>query len=189
MSVDSPTVIETTPTDIVTISVSSGSSSSSSDAGVVAAEPSLQGGWAGRITRFTAVKRASSACRIAVWELPEFSLAEDSNAQYSHCKGVIDGLLTRGFIAGFKIGITYLPFERAEAYKLQGYKEFRVMAVHDDADRIKTLERRLIDAFRRYGPGGRLFSLYGHCLCHNRNPGGESGDHGLAPFCCYVALA
>ena len=184
MSVDSPTVIEAAPTDIDTISVSS-----SSDAGVVAAEPSsLQGGWAGRITRYSAVVRASTACSIVVWDLPAFSLADDSNAQYSHCKGVIDCLLTRGYIAGFKIGITYLPFDRGEAYKLEGYKELRVMAVHDDADRIKYLERRLVAAFRRYGPGGQFVSD-GHCLCRNRNPGGESGDHGLAPFCCYVALA
>ena len=188
MSVGSPTVIEAAPTEFGdAISISS---SNDGDAGVVAviAAPPLQGGWAGRITRFASVMRASNACSIVLWDLPAFSLADDSNAQYSHCKGVIDCLLTRGYIAGFKIGITYLPFDRGEAYKLEGYKELRVMAVHDDADRIKDLERRLVAAFRRYGPGGQFVSD-GHCLCRNRNPGGESGDHGLAPFCCYVASA
>ena len=187
MSVDSPTVIEAAPTEIETISISSSNGSDAGDVAVIA-NPPWYGGWVGRITRFAGVLEASSRCTIALWDLLAFSIADDADAQFAHCMDVMDYLLGRGYIAGFKIGITHLPFDRAEAYKLEGYYQFRVMSVHDDANRITALEQKVIAEFRRYGPGGQLVSLDGHVLCLNRNPGGESGDHGLAPFCCYVAL-
>ena len=105
---------------------------------------------------------------------------------HTHACSVIQSMLTVGYIKGFKIGITFVPIWRWQQYKAKKYKKMILVAVHENSDVIAMLERSLIAVFRKYCPRGILCNPWGHHLCENRNPGGESAHHGCSPFFCYV---
>ena len=105
---------------------------------------------------------------------------------HTHACAVIQSMLTAGYIKGFKIGITFVPIWRWHQYKAKHYKWMILVAVHDNSDVIAMLERSLIAIFRKYCPQGILRNPWGHHLCENRNPGGESAHHGCSPFFLYV---
>ena len=99
-------------------------------------------------------------------------------------------MIERGYLKGFKIGATHLPVQRWQRYEADvnhRWHEMVIVAVTESLDEIKRLEKSVISAFRRYDVRGICVNLVGgHHLCLNRQPGGESLNHGLSPFFLYV---
>ena len=149
--------------------------------------------WICRVARFGRVREETKDDSRIYWRLLDNVDSVDIfNDQLVFGKTVVDDRLSRGYVGRFKIGITFQPFQRwcraPGNYAALGYDEFTILAVHDNADFIKDLETWLLKTYRRYDCRGFLVPGGGHHLCSNRQPGGESGDHGIAPFCCYLAV-
>ena len=132
------------------------------------------------------------------WALhTDLTIADIRLAQTKHVNEFIADRLAMGFVHGFKVGITHRPFQRwsgpleCGGYAAFGFKEFHVLVVHDNATFIMKCEKDVLKSWRRYNERGYRLSYdgeSGHALCQNRLPGGESGSHGTAPFCLYVAI-
>ena len=148
--------------------------------------------WSRRASRFPAIWVATKKDTAIVWELSMPKFADDPLEQHSHSQCVIKAHLQRGYVRGFKIGLTMDPIYRfrnqAFGYCTQGYHTMVILSVHDDAQRIADLETSLLQVFRRYDRQGRCVNPDGHPLCRNRAPGGENAFGGIAPFFCYLAL-
>ena len=147
--------------------------------------------WKRTEPRFSSVYEATLRDDRISWDLSPSTVVDNVEKQLEHCTSVINAILAKGYVHGFKIGITYLVYERLIGsrigYAHHGYKGLVVMSVHWDADVISLIERRLLDIFRRYDRRGQYLGN-GHMLCKNRAPGGESASHGFAPHFCYVAV-
>ena len=148
--------------------------------------------WSRRASRFPAIWVATKKDTAIVWELSMPKFADDPLEQHSHSQCVIKAHLQRGYVRGFKIGLTMDPIYRfrnqAFGYCTQGYHTMVILSVHDDAQRIADLETSLLQVFRRYDRRGYCVNPAGHRLCRNRAPGGENAFGGIAPFFCYLAL-
>ena len=133
------------------------------------------------------IMESTSKVRNIVWDL-----CPGGHNPLSHIHKVVELMLQIHAVSTFIIGITYAPLKRWTderfGYKQRGFRELRVVAHHDDADVIAQLERQAIEKHRRYNPSGYLVNAAGHLLCGNRNPGGESASHGVAPHFLYVAV-
>ena len=109
-----------------------------------------------------------------------------SDDPHAHTCGIIKKMLAKGYLKSFKVAITHLPILRWRQHKESKYREMQITAIHDDSSVIAAVETSVIGVFRRYDSRGYLVNAMGHPLCDNRNPGGESAHHGVAPFTCYV---
>ena len=112
--------------------------------------------------------------------------------QVEHCHHVISALLVVGYIEKFKVGISHEPVRRyrdpSYGYAKDGYHALIILVVSDMPDFVMTVERALIRVYRRYDRAGHVTNAGGHPLCANRAEGGESGEHGISPFCCYLSI-
>ena len=144
--------------------------------------------WGARIARFNTVLASAEREDRIKWNLGGVDFEE----QLAHCIGCVDARLLAGYILGFKIGITHTPYERfldkRYGYARLGYKEMVIIGVHDTPQFICELECQLLGRYRRYDRRGVLVNLTGHPLCWNKAPGGESGNHCISPFFCYMAI-
>ena len=139
--------------------------------------------WCGRIGRLKEIVEITAADSRILWELvgPEAD-------QHARAVSVVEARLALGFVRGFKIGITHLPYKRFDRVDYNLFTEFMVLCVHDDPAVIAGLEVSVLTVFRRYDLRGQLVNADGHVLCENRHSGGQGAYHGVAPFCLYLAL-
>ena len=112
----------------------------------------------------------------------------------------IRSTLAQGSVCAFKIGITQqlgIRWSRfPDGYLHEGWHRMHVCAVSDDKYEIKRCEELVIDQFRiRLRRGGVYLprvidgrTVCGHHHCRNINRGGEGGEHGSPPHCCYVVF-
>ena len=96
---------------------------------------------------------------------------------------------------GFKVGITYKPFERwrgstagSAGYAHEGWREFKILCVHGDSELISHMEKKCLLKYRRYDRQGCLINNDGDYLNLNRAPGGEGAHHGIPPHLLYRAV-
>ena len=149
--------------------------------------------WHERIPRLAEVFRETTEVPNILWALSgSLNGLDNYLAQGIHGRVQIDRLLSGGYIAGFKVGITHCPTWRFQnpqyGYQKSGYHEMHILAVSDNPRLIAHMEILLIAHYRRYDKQGNFIHADGHMLCDNRNPGGESSEHGVPPFTCYVAI-
>ena len=141
--------------------------------------------------RFPAVLAATHADPRIVWSLPATNKLDSIDFQFSHCVEVVETRLDREYLSGFKVGITFTPWDRWSShrfgYRKFGFTELIIMAASNSSDDIASLETRLIGKWRRLDRRGN-FTGGGHALCLNRAPGGESAHHGVSPFFVYLAV-
>ena len=173
--------------------VSSDDSDSDSDLVISGTYESALGFWIRTDTRFAMLYSNIDAHEPRLtFQLAEIGSRDRTDAQVLHCKLVIGDVLTRGSVAKFKIGITYVPLHRwrhaSYSYVSQGYHRMIVMCAHDSSDVIANIEIELISHFRMHSRAG-LVNPLGNALCANRSPGGESGHHGISPFFVYAVFA
>ena len=155
--------------------------------------------WAARIRGFPQhFTETRQDCRIQWFLNPDVFEFESTEMQTRYVNKFVKERLERGYSGKFKVGITHKPYNRWTSsrslggYCSLGFKEFYIVCIHDDADFIMRLEKAVLEKWRRHTREGH-FIIYkdgheGHPLCLNRNPGGESGSHGVAPFLCYVVF-
>ena len=141
--------------------------------------------------RFGAVLAATQADTRIVWSLPATQELDSPEFQFNHCVEVVETRLGQEYLNGFKVGITFIPWDRWAntrfGYRKFGFTELIIMAASESSDAIASLETRLIDKWRRQDRRGN-FTGGGHVLCLNRAPGGEGAHHGVSPFFLYLAV-
>ena len=111
--------------------------------------------------------------------------------QLDHAIDIIEERLSLGYIAAFKIGITFIPLHRYTndeyGYCHEGFEEFIVIGCSSSSRVIAQLEIELISQYRRHDRSGNYVGG-GHPLCINRAGGGESAHHGEPPFFVYLVV-
>lgn len=133
------------------------------------------------------------------WRLNvDLSSADSLESQTQYCNGFIANRLQAGYVHGFKVGITFQPYNRWCGARMHGaylklnYKHLYILSIHEDASFTMSLEVQVLKHWRRFDRRSFLLKEndqpLGHPLCLNRNPGGENGAHGVAPFCLYLAV-
>jgi len=146
--------------------------------------------WLGRCSRMAQILADCRSDRRLHLDLPLPDLT--TAALHSHAQHRIDDRLARGYVGGFKLGITHKPWDRwvnpGFGYRAKGYKELAFYVITESSDVVAKLERDLLMTYRRYGKDGNLVNGHGHALCLNRNPGGEGAHHGCSPFFLYLAV-
>lgn len=149
--------------------------------------------WTKRVPRLSLVYQDTCSEHRIRWKLNDnLDSIDILKDQVAYGSEFVRNRLLLQYVSGFKIGITHLPKLRwsqpSWGYSALGYTELWIMCVHADADFIINLERELLSKFRRIDTRDQLINSKGHPLCLNRHRGGESGSHGVAPFCCYLAV-
>ena len=148
--------------------------------------------WSTRTSRLALIYRDTKFDRRFSWQLAGESHAGSLESQLEHCHACVQARLIRGYIKGFKIGITHLPTERMYnprfGYRTFGFGEMILLAAHVDCDIIADLEKGLLVTYRRYNRADQCVNPHGHALCLNRAPGGESATHGFSPFFVYMVI-
>lgn len=123
-------------------------------------------------------QRLKGDARICTLKLPARKRTSSgmlAGATLQHAKGVVGELLDHLGPAVFKIGITATPLARWRYYEKEGYQQFHLLHVAEEATTVQMLEAALIDAFKDR-PG-----------CRNIARGGE-GPTGRGPHWTYIAV-
>ena len=117
--------------------------------------------------RFGAVLAATQADTRIVWSLPATQELDSPEFQFNHCVEVVETRLGQEYLNGFKVGITFIPWDRWAntrfGYRKFGFTELIIMAASESSDAIASLETRLIDKWRRQDRRGN-FTGGGACL-------------------------
>ena len=146
--------------------------------------------WMESDMRFRDIYNTLGDSRI-VFELSALDRANNLDDQAAHCQHVINRILARGYVGGFKVGLTFVPRDRFVdanyAYARAGYHQMRILSVHDNSSFIADLETILISVYRKHDRRG-LVNRNGNALCNNVSPGGESSHHGVSPHFLYVVF-
>lgn len=163
----------------------------SSDDDVTIADVDTLTHWSNCSERFRVIKRQVATDNRIEWNLPPLTIANNSEATIAHCRQIIDNVLSHGYISCFKVGISYLPYDRFVSapfsYTRSGYDRMILICIHDDASFVAEMEKSLLRVYRRSGRHGCVNSS-GHPLCANVNPGGENAYCGWAPHFVYVVF-
>ena len=140
--------------------------------------------WKQRSARFREMSAYIKTLGCICVNLSSVDAIEDFAKQVQHATSEIDKILAAGYVAAFKIGITYVPVARMtnpqHGYLVALYHRMVILSIHDDANFIAELEIQVIKAYRRHDRRGQCIRIDGHCLCANRNPGGGI----ILPWCC-----
>ena len=88
----------------------------------------------------------------------------------------------------FKIGITYMPWNRITYADYRHDDRKMIMSlVSDSSELIAAAEENAISRYRPMDRAGQRIEG-GDPRCQNRAPGGEGAHHGFSPFFCYVVF-
>ena len=110
--------------------------------------------------RFGAVLAATQADTRIVWSLPATQELDSPEFQFNHCVEVVETRLGQEYLNGFKVGITFIPWDRWAntrfGYRNFGFTELIIMAASESSDAIASLETRLIGKWRRQDRRGNF---------------------------------
>ena len=108
----------------------------------------------------------------------------------------VDQRLEKGYVKGFKVGITSDILRRWDhdpslqdalrGYKQMGFHQMNVLLSARQTGVVGTIETRLLDKYRTYDYERKVNRQKGDHRCLNQRKGGENADFGQGPYFVYV---